>query len=51
MPETRFGKCSWCEQERMLFFAMGAYDNKLWCDWICGSCLDAARNNFMEEKQ
>jgi hypothetical protein len=51
MPEKRFGKCSWCEQERMLVFVIGTYENKLWCDWICGSCLDAARNNLTEEKQ
>lgn len=50
MPETKFGKCPWCEKNnRMLFFVMGCYDHKIWCDWICGSCLHAARNNFSEE--
>lgn len=45
MPETKFGKCPWCERRELrLYFTMGSYDNKLWCDWICGKCLNTARN-------
>ena len=44
MPETKFGKCPWCERhDQVLYFALGAYDGKLWTDWICARCLNAAR--------
>ena len=50
MSETKFGKCPWCEKHnQVLYFALGSYGNKLWCDWICAKCLDAARNNFKDE--
>lgn len=51
MPETKFGKCPWCERHNVrLTFAFGQYDGKLWCDWICFRCLDAARNLPKEVK-
>lgn len=43
MPETKIGKCPWCERYKVLYFAMGQYDGNLWCDWICAKCLNAAR--------
>lgn len=44
MPETKIGKCRWCERDyQVLYFAMGQYDGKVWCDWICAKCLNAAR--------
>lgn len=44
MPDTKFGKCPWCERhEQMLYFAIGAHDGKLWCDYICMQCLNTAR--------
>lgn len=44
MPETKVGKCPWCERHKqILYFTMGQYDGNLWVDWICGSCLNAAR--------
>ena len=44
MSDTKFGKCPWCERhEQMLYFAIGAHDGKLWCDYICAKCLNAAR--------
>ena len=49
MEETRFGKCPWCgKKDRVLYFAMGQYDGKIWCDWICMACLDAARKGFVD---
>ena len=52
MPETKFGKCPWCERHNvMLTFAFGQYDGKLWCDWICFRCLDVARNLPKEVKK
>ena len=50
MPETKFGKCPWCERhDQVLYFALGAYDGKLWTDWICARCLNAARQLRQEE--
>ena len=43
MPETKFGKCQWCELERVLYFAIGSHGKEIWCGWICGACLDKAR--------
>ena len=45
MPETKFGKCPWCERHNQtLYFAAGSYDGgRLWFGYICGRCLNVAR--------
>lgn len=51
MPETKFGKCPWCERHNVvLYFALGQHDGELWCDWICGKCMDTARNLKRDEQ-
>ena len=54
MTERKYGKCPWCgKHNTFLYFATGSYHGNLWCDWICGKCLDAARElpvMKMEEK-
>lgn len=41
---TRFGTCPWCgKHEVPLCFAVGQYRGRLWTDWICHGCLEAAR--------
>ena len=53
MGNWRFGKCPMCNQEdQMLYFAIGSYRGKLWCNYICAKCLTAARDRQKtEEKQ
>lgn len=50
MPETKEGTCPWCERHRQtLYFTVGQYDGKLWCDWICARCRDVCRKGFADE--
>lgn len=42
--DTKFGKCPWCERhEQVLYFCTGIHEGRIWCDYICGRCLDEAR--------
>jgi hypothetical protein len=45
MNEHRFGKCPWCERERSLTFVLGyiANEGRVWCDYVCYECLEAAK--------
>ena len=43
MPETKQGTCPWCgTHDKTLFFTTGVNEGRLWCDWICAHCLQAA---------
>lgn len=45
MPETKIGKCPWCERHKvMLTFVVGQYAGNIWCDWICYECLNSVMN-------
>lgn len=48
MPETKIGECPWCGNERPLFFVIAGRDrDEIWADWICGVCLNQARQAAM----
>lgn len=50
--ETKFGTCPWCgKHNQVLYFAIGQYDNRIWCGWICNNCLEVKRKEQWGELQ
>ena len=42
MPETRTGKCAWCEAEdQTLGFIVWCFENSIFTDWVCSRCRRA----------
>jgi hypothetical protein len=46
MPDTRIGKCPWCERHNQtLYLTTGViYETgELWIEWVCAECRQACR--------
>ena len=43
--DYKYGKCPWCEQEKMLTWVMGKVKGKdqLWAGYVCNACLKKAK--------
>jgi hypothetical protein len=51
MPETKHGKCPWCEKHNQtLYFTTGVIDGRLWYDWICGKCISTLMSWELKEE-
>lgn len=50
MSERKMGTCQWCGRHWLpVELVTGVQGEKFWCGWVCEACLEAVREEFINE--